>query len=84
MRRCISVVLPAATRPIKISFFTPARLRSGYGADGKLKKRFTITSVQRLDDGRWFFKQMKLEVRDPKDPSRNISINYMDMEDLKK
>ncbi len=56
----------------------------GYGKDGKLKKRFTITSVQRLDDGRWFFKQMKLEVRDPKDPNRNLSINYMDMEDLKK
>lgn len=56
----------------------------GYGRDGKLKKRFTITSVQRLDDGRWFFKQMKLEVRDPKDPNRNLSINYMDMEDLKK
>ncbi|MBE6418722.1 MAG: outer membrane lipoprotein-sorting protein [Akkermansiaceae bacterium] len=56
----------------------------GYGKDGKLRKRFTITSVQRLDDGRWFFKQMKLEVRDPKDPNRNISINYLDMEDLKK
>lgn len=56
----------------------------GYGSDGKLKKRFTITSVQRLDDGRWFFKQMKLEVRDPKDPTRNVSINYLDMQDLKK
>lgn len=56
----------------------------GYGKDGKLRKRFTITSVQKLDDGSWFFKQMKLEVRDPKDPSRNTSINYMEMEDLKK
>ncbi len=56
----------------------------GYGKDGKLRKRFTITSVQRLDDGPWVFKQMKLEVRDPKDPNRNISINYLDMEDLKK
>ncbi len=56
----------------------------GYGSDGKLKKRFTITSVQRLDDGRWFFKQMKLEVRDPKNPDSNLSINYMDMDDLKK
>lgn len=56
----------------------------GYGRDGKLKKRFTITSVQRLDDGTWFFKQMKLEVRDPNNPSRNISINYMEMDDLKK
>ncbi len=56
----------------------------GYGANGKLKKRFTITSVQRLDDGRWFFKQMKLEVRDPKNPNVNVSINYLDMQDLKK
>ncbi len=56
----------------------------GYGTDGKLKKRFTITSVQRLDDGRWFFKQMKLEVRDPKNPNVNVSINYLDMQDLKK
>ena len=55
----------------------------GYGKDGKLKKRFSITSVQRLDDGTWFFKQMKLEVRDEKDPSRNAAINYIDMQDLK-
>lgn len=55
----------------------------GHGADGKLKKRFTITSVQKLDDGTWFFKQMKLEVKNPKDPSSNLSINYMDMQDLK-
>lgn len=56
----------------------------GYGTNGKLKKRFTITSVQRLDDGRWFFKQMKLEVRDPKNPNVNVSINYLDMQDLQK
>ena len=55
----------------------------GYGKDGKLKKRFSITSVQRLDDGTWFFKQMKLEVRDPKNPDRNTAINYIDMQDLK-
>ncbi len=55
----------------------------GHGADGKLKKRFTITSIQKLDDGSWFFKQMKLEVRDPKNPTKNISINYMDKQDLK-
>ena len=55
----------------------------GHGADGKLKKRFSITSIQKLDDGSWFFKQMKLEVRDPKNPTKNISINYMDMQDLK-
>lgn len=55
----------------------------GHGLDGKLKKRFTITSVQKLDDGSWFFKQMKLEVKDPKNPSTNLSINYMEMQDLK-
>lgn len=54
----------------------------GYGQDGKLKKRFSITSVQKLDDGTWFFKQMKLEVRNPKDPNRTIALNYLEMDDL--
>ncbi|MDO5473381.1 MAG: outer membrane lipoprotein-sorting protein [Akkermansia sp.] len=54
----------------------------GYGKDGKLKKRFTITAVQRLSDGTWFFKQMKLEVRNPKDPARTIALNYLEMDDL--
>ncbi len=54
----------------------------GYGADGKLKKRFSITSVQRLSDGSWFFKQMKLEVRNPQNPDRTIALNYLDMDDL--
>lgn len=56
----------------------------GYGRDGKLKKRFTITSVQKLDDGSWFFKQMKLEVRSPQDPNRTIALNYLEMDDLPK
>ena len=56
----------------------------GYGKDGKLKKRFTITSVQKLNDGTWFFKQMKLEIRNPQDPNRTISLNYLDMDDLPK
>ena len=56
----------------------------GYGKDGKLKKRFTITSVQKLDDGTWFFKQMKLEIRNPQAPNRTISLNYLDMDDLPK
>lgn len=56
----------------------------GYGADGKLKKRFTITSVQKLSDGTWFFKQMKLEVRNPQDPNRTIALDYLDMDDLPK
>ncbi len=54
----------------------------GYGADGKLKKRFSITSVQRLSDGSWFFKQMKLEVRNPQNPERTIALNYLEMDDL--
>ena len=54
----------------------------GYGPDGKLRKRFTITSVQKLSDGTWFFKQMKLEVRNPKNPDRTQSLNYLDMDDL--
>ncbi len=54
----------------------------GYGKDGKLRKRFTITSVQRLADGSWFFKQMKLEVRNPQNPDRTISLNYLEMDDL--
>ncbi len=54
----------------------------GYGADGKLRKRFTITSVQKLSDGTWFFKQMKLEVRNPKNPDRTQALNYLEMDDL--
>lgn len=54
----------------------------GYGQDGKLRKRFSITSVQRLDDGSWFFKQMKLEVRNPQNPERTIALNYLEMDDL--
>lgn len=54
----------------------------GYGADGKLKKRFSITSVQKLSDGTWFFKQMKLEVRNPRQPDRTQALNYLEMDDL--
>lgn len=54
----------------------------GYGKDGKLKKRFSITSVQKLSDGTWFFKQMKLEVRNPQNPDRTIALDYLEMDDL--
>ncbi len=54
----------------------------GYGADGKLRKRFSITSVQRLSDGTWFFKQMKLEVRNPQNPNRTMALDYLEMDDL--
>lgn len=53
----------------------------GYGADGKLRKRFTITSIQRLSDGTWFFKQMKMEVRNPQ-TGRTIALDFLDMDDL--
>ncbi len=56
----------------------------GYGADGKLRKRFSITSVQKLSDGTWFFKQMKVEVRNPQNPDRTIALNYLEMDDLPK
>lgn len=55
----------------------------GYGKDGKLRKRFTITSVQRLSDGTWFFKQMKMEVRDPAS-GRTTALDYLEMDDLPK
>lgn len=55
----------------------------GYGTDGKLIKRFTITSVQRLSDGTWFFKQMKMEVRDPR-TGRTTALDYLEMDDLPK
>ncbi|MBR5878310.1 MAG: outer membrane lipoprotein-sorting protein [Akkermansia sp.] len=54
----------------------------GYGKDGKLRKRFSITSVQRLSDGTWFFKQMKLEVRNPQNPDRTMALDYLEMDDL--
>lgn len=54
----------------------------GYDAQGRLKKRFSITSVQKLKDGTWFFKQMKLEVRDPANPARTVALDYIEMDDL--
>lgn len=54
----------------------------GYGVDGKLKKRFSITSIQRLSDGSWFFKQMKIEVRNPQNDRRTIALDYLEMDDI--
>ena len=56
----------------------------GYGSDGKLKKRFSITSIQRLSDGTWFFKQMKMEVRNPQNDKRTIALDYLEMDDIAK
>ena len=54
----------------------------GYGSDGKLRKRFTITSVKKLADGTWFFKEMKVEIRDPKNPDRTRALNYLSVDNL--
>lgn len=54
----------------------------GYGADGKLRKRFSITSVKKLSDGSWFFKEMKVEVRDPQNPDRTKALNYLTVENI--
>lgn len=54
----------------------------GYGRNGKLKKRFTITSIKRLSDGTWFFKQMKIEIRNPENDKRTIALNYLEMDDI--
>ncbi len=36
----------------------------GYGADGKLMKRFEVVSTQKIDN-RWFLKQMRVEEMQP-------------------
>jgi Outer membrane lipoprotein-sorting protein len=36
----------------------------GYGADGKLTKRFEVVSTQKIDN-RWFLKQMRVEEMQP-------------------
>ena len=39
-------------------------LMEGYGADGKLTKRFEVVSTQKIDN-RWFLKQMRVEEVQP-------------------
>ena len=36
----------------------------GYDSNGKLSKRFTVVSWQKIE-GRWFLKQMRIEEFDP-------------------
>jgi hypothetical protein len=36
----------------------------GYDSNGKLSKRFTVVSGQKIE-GRWFLKQMRIEEFDP-------------------
>ena len=52
----------------------------GIDRRGELAKRFMIDSVMKLKDGSWFFKRMKVEVRDPSNPRRTVSVSYVDMD----
>lgn len=51
----------------------------GYDRKGALIKRFILNSITKLKDGSWFFKQMKLEVRDP-NTGRVVSTSYIEMD----
>lgn len=51
----------------------------GIDGRGELAKRFMIDSVMKLKDGSWFFKRMKVEVRDPANSRRTVSVSYIDM-----
>lgn len=51
----------------------------GINDKGDLAKRFMLTSVMKLDDGAWFMKQMKIEVRDPKNSMKTIAVDFIDM-----
>lgn len=53
----------------------------GIDGRGELAKRFMIDSLMKLKDGSWFFKRMKVEVRDSSNPRRTVSVSYIDMED---
>lgn len=52
----------------------------GIDRRGELAKRFMIDSVMKLKDGSWFFKRMKVEVREPSNPRRTVSVSYIDMD----
>ncbi len=53
----------------------------GIDQRGELSKRFLMDSIMKLKDGSWFFKRMKVEVRDPKNPRKTISVSYIEMDD---
>lgn len=53
----------------------------GIDGRGELSKRFMMDSVMKLKDGSWFFKRMKVEVRDPANPRKTVSVSYIDMND---
>lgn len=51
----------------------------GIDARGELAKRFLLTSVMKLKDGAWFFKEMKVQVRDKNDSRKTVANNYIRM-----
>ena len=52
----------------------------GIDVRGELSKRFIMDSVMKLKDGSWFFKKMKLEVRDPANSQKTNSVSYIEMD----
>lgn len=55
----------------------------GIDARGELSKRFILDSISKQPDGSWFFKQMKIEVRDPNNSKRTISVSYITIDSAK-
>ncbi len=53
----------------------------GIDKRGELSKRFLMDSIMKLKDGSWFFKRMKVEVRDPNNPRKTVSVSYIEMDD---
>ena len=49
-----------------------------FDAKGTHLKRFSITSVTKTDEA-WFFKQMRIELRDPQNPKKTRSVNYIEL-----
>lgn len=52
----------------------------GIDSRGELSKRFMMDSVMKLNDGTWFFKKMKLEVRDPANSRKTTSVSYIEVD----
>ncbi len=47
---------------------------------GRHLKRFTITSVMKTQDT-WFFKQMRIERRNPDNPKKVLGVDYIELDD---
>ena len=51
-----------------------------YGRDGKLMRKFEVRSIQKLDDGTWALKQMRIQAMDGEN-SRDSSPTYLELRD---